>query len=204
MFSEVSYFSKTGWFAPWLEVQLQVMEVRRGCRAQRTHREHAQVERKRTGVVTTWMGLLPQVGTQTGRTIVMAVDDSPHSHAAWLFVLHNILRDDDKVVLLHGVTTNVQVGSAENPGGGFMHAPGAASTGAGELYIMKSQYEESSRLQQSYIDVAVTAAACKVTSQPPPSPCGTRVWRRMLRYEHVEGSLGCGASLCVFWRYVLR
>ena len=48
-------------------------------------------------------------GTQTGRQIVMAVDDSPHSHAAWLFAVHNILRDDDKVVLLHGVTTNVQV-----------------------------------------------------------------------------------------------
>lgn len=94
----------------------------------------------------------------------MAVDDSPHSHAAWLFVLHNILKNDDKVVLLHGVTTNVQVGSAENPGGGFIHAPGAASTGAGELYIMKSQLEESSRLQQSYIDVAFTAASCKVTS----------------------------------------
>jgi len=54
-------------------------------------------------------------GTQTGRQIVMAVDDSPHSHAAWLFAVHNILRDDDKVVLLHGVTTNVQVTSQPPP-----------------------------------------------------------------------------------------
>jgi hypothetical protein len=38
-----------------------------------------------------------------------------------------------------------------------MHAPGAAASGAGELYIMRSQYLESSRLQQSYIDVSLAS-----------------------------------------------
>ena len=31
---------------------------------------------------------------------------------------------------------------------------------------MKSQYEESGKLTQGYIDVALTAGSCKVTSQP--------------------------------------
>ena len=35
----------------------------------------------------------------------MAVDDSPHSHSAWLWVVENVLRDQDQIILLHGVTT---------------------------------------------------------------------------------------------------
>ena len=38
----------------------------------------------------------------------MAVDDSPHSHSAWLWVVENVLRDQDEIILLHGVTTNVR------------------------------------------------------------------------------------------------
>jgi hypothetical protein len=56
----------------------------------------------------------------------------------------------------------VEVGTVENPGGGFIHAPGAAASGAGELYIMRSQYLESSRLQQSYIDVALASSCNKI------------------------------------------
>jgi len=86
----------------------------------------------------------------------------------------------------------VQVGSAENPGGGFMHAPGAASTGAGELYIMKSQYEESGKLTQSYIDVALTAGSCKVTSQPLglPLPVRKLAFGRAGETSTDEGGLG--------------
>ena len=39
----------------------------------------------------------------------MAVDDSPHSHSARLWVVENFLRDQDEIILLHGVTTNVYV-----------------------------------------------------------------------------------------------
>jgi hypothetical protein len=56
----------------------------------------------------------------------------------------------------------VEVGTAENPGGGFIYAPGAAASGAGELYIMRSQYLESSPLQQSYIDVALASSCNKI------------------------------------------
>jgi hypothetical protein len=38
----------------------------------------------------------------------VAVDDSPHSHSAWLWVVENVLRDQDTIILLHGVTTNVR------------------------------------------------------------------------------------------------
>jgi hypothetical protein len=38
----------------------------------------------------------------------VAVDDSPHSHSAWLWVVENVLRDQDEIILLHGVTTNVR------------------------------------------------------------------------------------------------
>jgi hypothetical protein len=48
------------------------------------------------------------VATQTQRQIVVAVDDSPHSHSAWLWVVENVLRDQDEIILLHGVTTNVR------------------------------------------------------------------------------------------------
>jgi hypothetical protein len=48
------------------------------------------------------------VATQTERQIVVAVDDSPHSHSAWLWVVENVLRDQDEIILLHGVTTNVR------------------------------------------------------------------------------------------------
>ena len=59
------------------------------------------------------------------------------------------------------------MGTAKNPGGGFIHAPGAAASGAGELYIMRSQYLESSPLQQSYkynlyIDVALASSCNKI------------------------------------------
>jgi hypothetical protein len=38
----------------------------------------------------------------------VAVDDSPHSHSAWLWVVENVLRDQDQIILLDGVTTNVR------------------------------------------------------------------------------------------------
>jgi hypothetical protein len=40
--------------------------------------------------------------------MVVAVDDSPHSHSAWLWVVENVLHDPDEIILLHGVTTNVR------------------------------------------------------------------------------------------------